>query len=78
MLTLQETVFLSTGDVHEVFRSDHVDARVPVADVLARCHVVIEPPGAQRGLLPPASRSEQLFRCHYHYRHEEITLSPVS
>lgn len=74
----QETVFMSTGDAGEVFRSDHVEARVPAADVRARCHVTVQPPGAARATLPLGPPAQLSFRCHYHYRHEEITLSPVS
>ncbi len=69
---------MSTGDDREVFRSDHVEARVPLADVHARCHVAVQPPGAPRMPEPAGSRAGPSFICHYHYRHEEITLSPVS
>jgi hypothetical protein len=34
---LQETVFMSTGSPAEVFLSDHIEARVPVADISAKC-----------------------------------------
>lgn len=33
----QETVFMSTGSAAELFMSDHIEARVPVADITARC-----------------------------------------
>lgn len=33
---LQETVFMSTGSAAELFMSDHIEARVPVADITAK------------------------------------------
>jgi hypothetical protein len=33
---LQETVFMSTGSPAELFMSDHIEARVPVADITAK------------------------------------------
>lgn len=34
---LQETVFMSTGSAAELFMSDHIEARVPVAGIVTKC-----------------------------------------
>lgn len=75
----QETVFMSTGSAAELFMSDHIEARVPIADIAAKCIVNVQPPGA----LPPCSPAadsgamEEVFTCMYHFDHEAISLTPL-
>lgn len=59
--------------------TDLIEARVPVADVLRPCRIVVEPHGASPSdlLVDPADDELPWFRCHFHYDHEKMTLSPV-
>lgn len=73
-------MFLSTGSGAEVFMSEHIEARVPVADIVGKCRVLIQGPGAARPGTPTAlgvGGSEEVFTCMYHYNHESISLTPL-
>lgn len=73
----QDTQFPSTGSPTEVFASNLIEPRVPVADVQGPCHVIHGPQGDAAPIAALASCKDRpsIFRCHYHYDHEHIRLS---
>lgn len=75
----QDTAFPGTGSPAEVFMTDLIESRVPVADVQRPCRIVVEPHGASPIdlMADPADDELPFYRCHFHYNHEKMTLSPV-
>ena len=72
-ICVQETEFCGTGEPSELFASTHVDERLPLQRISARCTVSM---GSCQGRAEPEASSAD-YICTYFYNHREDLLGKL-